>query len=56
MKEVKDSVHADGKKWQYDKREKALREYLDPYSPNIGLNPNSKQERKRLMFSQMRKI
>lgn len=23
-----------------------MKEYLDPYSPNIGLNPDFKQERK----------
>lgn len=47
MKEMKDSVHADGKKWQYDKREKALKEYMDPCSPNIDLNPDSKQGKKK---------
>lgn len=34
-------------KWQYDKRGKALKEYLDPYSSNIGLNPDSKHKKKK---------
>lgn len=33
-------------KGQYNEREKTLREYWDPYRPNIGLNPDFKQEKK----------
>lgn len=46
MKEMKDSVHADGKKWQYNKRGETLKEYLDPFRPDIGLNPDFKQEKR----------
>lgn len=56
MNKMKDSVHADGELTiQYVERGKALKKYLGPYRLNIGLNPDSKQE-KRLMCSQMRKI
>lgn len=54
MKEMKDKCP---RRWNGDKKsERALKEYLDPYSSNIGLNLDSKHGEKRLMFSQMRKI
>lgn len=47
-KKWKDSVHADGESDNAIKEQRLWGNTRIPYSPNIGLNPDSKQEKRDL--------